>query len=120
MIAVIGLVSIFWRGEPRREKRRTRLIAIAMALVFLFPAISISDDIWASLHPLREDGWSRRHDPTAQPHTFDQEHAPALLTCIFHAPGLVFLGHAPLLARPEPLPLAPVLFAPWIRPPPYL
>lgn len=120
ILAVIGLLSVLRSSGHSPARRRSQLFAIAMVLTILFPAISISDDLWAAQHPLEEDGWFRRHDQTAQPHTLAQEHAPALLTSIFHAPGLAFLGHAPLILRAATFPLAPALLVPSIRPPPAL
>jgi len=107
--------------HPRAKSELGRqLIALTMLLVILFPAISITDDLWAAHNPAEADVLVRRfHDP-AHHDGIAHHAAPPFLVSRFQPPAMVVLGYAVLPCRDCPLNKALARFSLFIRPPPVL
>ena len=65
----IASLALWLRHERRTGKeRRLPLIALAMLLLILFPAISVSDDLWSIQNPAETDTSQRRDHIAPCPH----------------------------------------------------
>ena len=70
--AVIAMVIVFlWLRLGRRAKVETHLslVALVMLIVILFPAISVSDDLWSLHNPAETDTYQRRDHLGSCPHS---------------------------------------------------
>lgn len=123
LVAAAALAS--WSLVSRRVKGSSRriapqLLALGVLLLILFPAISITDDLWAVRNPAETDILVRRHDEATH-HLGALPHGqPVLLTGRYEGPSTAELGYAALPLQELPFHQAPARFAIVIRPPPVL
>lgn len=102
------------------DHRGQRLLALVMVLLLLFPAISITDDLWAAHNPAEADAILRRYDEAV--HQLGALHhtlAPFLISgSISSYP--VGVGYADLRRQTLPVCDSPDIRRCIIRPPPVL
>jgi hypothetical protein len=60
-VLAAAIICLWVRFEERlHANRRQSFIAVLVLIVILFPAISISDDLWAINNPAETNTWQRR------------------------------------------------------------
>jgi hypothetical protein len=119
---VVTAALALWSVTHSRAKGAygRQLLAMAMLLVILFPAISITDDLWAVRCPAETDVLVRRYDGVPHHHGIVPGGAHALPATQFRPPDMLVLGEA-AVPRPEySFHEASSRFNLFIRPPPAL
>lgn len=97
-----------------------RLLALAVLLCIVFPAVSISDDLWSLHNPAETDILLRRND-SAMHHQDTQPHRlMPILVVAFALPAVIVLGRAAVPQQECLYHKAPASFTLTIRPPPVL
>ncbi|MDE3199986.1 MAG: hypothetical protein KGN79_03610 [Acidobacteriota bacterium] len=101
-----------------------KLLTLAVLLCILFPAVSISDDIWSLHNPAETDILLRRNDSATHAATHSQDIQSYTLTSflvtVFALPAIAMLGRAKTGHLVIPFHEAPASFGLTIRPPPAL
>jgi hypothetical protein len=120
LVAAAALAGWLLTNSRAKNELGPQLIALAMLLVILFPAISITDDLWAAHNPAEADVLVRRFHVPAHHHGVANHAAPPFLVSRFQPPAMSAPGHAFLPRWECPLNLAPARFSLSIRPPPVL
>ncbi len=116
----VWMVCVWLRRTPsRRQDRRAQMVALAMAILILLPAISMTDDLAAAQCPAVLDLSVRRsHDQDAHnPHCIFPA-AASLPSVKFSCLPLQTTGKAALVARILVAVENPALIAIDNRPPP--
>lgn len=118
-LVAIWMLCAWVRSAPRRTTdRRIQMVALAIVIFILLPAISMTDDLVAAQKPAEIDCCARRdHDQGASPHSILPA-AAALPLPSFTGISLAFVGMAALSHLPSPLVDNPSLASIQNRPPP--
>jgi hypothetical protein len=108
-LAAFGLWRIVWRNQARHSERRPleEWTAFTCVLVFLFFAVSLSDDLHASAI-LSDDCGGRRHSLVLSCATHAQDHSACAHACPLALPG----GGFALSAMPTASRIAPAAVSP--------
>ena len=113
-----ALVRLWLRTlSPSAARSRTQAVALLMLIVILFPVISVTDDLGASLNPAELDCCARRHHAAACSHSVFPA-AATLPPPAFAELSFGFLRFAAPGNRPAPLVKIPALASIQNRPPP--
>ncbi len=124
MLTATGLVGWSLMHWHMREAFGRRLLALAVLLCILFPAVSISDDLWALHNPAETDILLRRSDDATHAAMHHQDIQPQWLTpfvaASFALPDHAILGQATVPHWEHHFHEAPASFRFFIRPPPVL
>ncbi|MDR3723657.1 MAG: hypothetical protein P4K83_04130 [Terracidiphilus sp.] len=118
-ILLAGVLVCLWvRHAPRcGANRRIQVASLTILILFLFPVISVTDDLQAAQNPTETETYVRRGHTAGNQHTLFPA-VPALPSVIF--PGLLF-GYQRLAAPSHlsiPAVANPALAAIQNRPPP--
>ena len=117
-VLAVVLVRLWLRAAPPSVARsRTQAVALLMLIVILFPVISVTDDLGASLNPAELDCCARRHPAVACSHSVFPA-AATLPPPAFAELSFGFLRFAAPDNRPVPLVKIPALASIQNRPPP--
>ena len=120
MVAACAL-SCWLVMHPRGNQRRgQQLVAVGMLLITLFPAISITDDLWAAHHPAEPDVVLRRRPDGAVHAGIVPQGAMAFGGQQFQPPVWDLVEYAPFCRNESRPHEAPAHLCPFIRPPPVL
>ncbi|HZB89060.1 MAG TPA: hypothetical protein VE291_10410 [Terracidiphilus sp.] len=68
LFSLLGIGLWLRFGDRHRSERYRPLIALAMLLLILFPAVSVSDDLWYQQNPAEVDAALRRDHSVAAVH----------------------------------------------------
>lgn len=80
ILAILGLIACLRTNSAEgRQSQSSRLVALAMIVLILFPVISVTDDIWAVRNPAEPDSCLRRDHLPAHQHTIVPETAMAVV-----------------------------------------
>jgi hypothetical protein len=108
-----------WMRNPPRAaiNRQRELVALALVILFLFPVISVTDDLFMALNPAETDYCQRKGDVSAGSHAYSN----AAQYCILPAsvnfnPSLVIFAES--INTQAPLALIPAINSIQNRPPP--
>jgi hypothetical protein len=112
------MFCLWLRFAPRAgSSPRMQLVALAVLVAILFPVISVTDDLQATLNPAESDCCLRRDHATSTPHSICPPVAtlplPAIAELSFgllrmanpgslHAPAFLHPALAPIQNRPPP------------------
>ena len=123
LVAAAALAS--WSVASRRVKDSSRriasqLLALSVLLLILFPAISITDDLWAVHNPAETDILVRRHDEATHHSGVLPQGQTAILIGTPEPPKAADLGYAAFSLQTLPFHPAPTRLGLFIRPPPVL
>jgi hypothetical protein len=116
-LVAIWLLCAWVRNAPRKATdRRIQMVALAVVILILLPAISMTDDLVAAQNPAEIDCCARR-DHGASPHSILPA-AASLPLPSFTGIALVFVGMATPGNPPSPFVENPSLTSIQNRPPP--
>ena len=96
------------------------LLALAVLLCVLFPAVSITDDLWVLHNPAETDTLVRRNDGAVHHQSHQLPDAPTFLISRFEPVACLVLGYASFPREDSVSYEASVEFRHIIRPPPVL
>lgn len=119
VVLAAWMVALWLRKMPQaRGDRRAQFVALALVILILLPAISMTDDLIAARNPAEVDVSLRRDHTSPQGHIFQ----PALTALVVSA--LLCLVFEPARAgmpdfRRTPILRTPVLASIENRPPPF-
>ncbi|MGA3133361.1 MAG: hypothetical protein ABSD59_21395 [Terracidiphilus sp.] len=118
-LVAIWMLCAWVRTAPRRATdRRIQMVALAVAILILLPAISMTDDLVAAQNPAEIDCCVRRgHDHGRCPHSIVPV-AASLPLPSFAGVSLAFVGTATPSNLPSPFVENPFLESIQNRPPP--
>jgi hypothetical protein len=117
-VLAVVLVRLWLRAAPPNAARtRIQAVALLMLIVILFPVISVTDDLGASLNPAELDCCARRHHAAACSHSVFPA-AAMLPPPDFAELSFGFLRFAAPDNRPAPMVKIPALASIQNRPPP--
>jgi len=118
-LVAVWMLCAWVRNAPRRTTdRRIQMVALAVVILILLPAISMTDDLVAAQNPAEIDCCARRnHDDGASPHPILSPDAPLPLPS-FSGISLAYVGMAALSNLPSPFVENPSLASIQNRPPP--
>jgi hypothetical protein len=118
-LLALGMLWAWVRMAPQRTSdRRIQIVALAVVILILLPAISMTDDLVAAQNPAEIDCCARRnHDHAACPHSITPTAAAPPLPC-FTGISLAFVGVAGPSNLPSPFVENPSLASIQNRPPP--
>lgn len=118
-LVAMWMLCAWVRKAPRRATdRRIQMVALAVVILILLPAISMTDDLLAAQNPAEIDCCARRnHDHAACPHSIIPA-AAVLPLPGFTGISLAFVGMAGPSNLPSPLVENPSLTSIQSRPPP--
>lgn len=118
-LVAMWMLSAWVRTAPRRATdRRIQMVALAVVILILLPAISMTDDLAAAQNPAEIDCCARRdHDQGASPHSILPA-AASLPLPSFTGISLAFVGMAAPGKLPSPFVENPSLTSIQNRPPP--
>jgi hypothetical protein len=69
-LVTVWMVCAWLRIAPRAAKeRRAQLVALAVVILILLPAISMTDDLVAAQNPVETDSCVRRDHDSLHPHS---------------------------------------------------
>ena len=69
VLVALWMLCAWLRFAPRAaKKRRAQLVALAVVILILLPAISMTDDLLAAQNPAETDTCVRRHNDCFCPH----------------------------------------------------
>jgi hypothetical protein len=119
VLVAIWMLCAWVRTAPRRTTdRRIQMVALAVVILILLPAISMTDDLMAAQNPAETDCCVRRdHDHSTCPHCILPA-AAALPLSGLTGISLVFVGMAVPSNLPPPFVENPSLAPIQNRPPP--
>lgn len=120
-LVAMWMLCAWMRKAPRRARdRRIQMVALAVVILILLPAISMTDDLVAAQNPAEIDCCARRnHDQGASSHSILPA-ATSLPLPSFTGISLAFVGMAAPSNLPSPLVENPALASIENRPPPAL
>lgn len=118
-LVALWMLCAWMRTAPRRATdRRIQMVALAVVILILLPAISMTDDLAAAQNPAEVDCCARRdHDQGASPHSIVPV-AASLPLPSFAGVSLAFAGTAEPNILPSPFVENPFLQSIQNRPPP--
>lgn len=118
-LVAIWMLCAWVRTAPRKATdRRIQMVALAVVILILLPAISMTDDLVAAQNPAEIDCCARRnHDHDASPHSIPPATASLPLPS-YTGISLTFVGMAAPGRLPSPLVENPSLASIQNRPPP--
>jgi hypothetical protein len=118
-LLAVWMLCAWAREAPRKATdRRIQMVALAMAILILLPAISMTDDLVAAQNPAEIDCCARRdHDHGTSPHSILPA-AASLPLPGFTGISLVFTGNAAPRNLTPPFVDNPSLASIQNRPPP--
>ena len=118
-LVAMWMLCAWVRTAPRRATdRRIQMVALAVVILILLPAISMTDDLAAAQNPAEIDCCARRdHDQGASPHSILPA-AASLPLPSFTGISLAFVGMAAPGKLPSPFVENPSLTSIQNRPPP--
>jgi len=118
-LVAVWMLCAWVRKAPRRAtNRRIQMVALAVVILILLPAISMTDDLVAAQNPAEIDCCARRnHDHGASPHSILPA-AASLPLPSFTGLSLAILGMAGPSNLPAPIVENPSLAPIQNRPPP--
>jgi hypothetical protein len=119
VLVAVWMLCAWVRATPRRATdRRIQMVALAVVILILLPAISMTDDLLAAQNPAEIDCCARRdHDRSASPHSILPA-AAALPVPSFTGISLAFMGMTAPSNLPSPFVENPSLARIQSRPPP--
>ncbi len=119
VLVAVWMLCAWVRKAPRRATdRRIQMVALAVVILILLPAISMTDDLQAAQSPAEIDCCARRnHDHGASPHSILPA-AASLPLLSFTGISLAFVGMAGPSNLPSPLVENPSQTSIQNRPPP--
>ncbi len=117
-LLALWMLCAWVRTAPRRNSdRRVQIVALAIVILILLPAISVTDDLVAARNPAEIDCCARRnHDHAFSLHSI-QPAAAALPAPTFTVISLAFVGMAAPGNFPSPFIENPSLAPIQNRPP---
>jgi hypothetical protein len=69
VVLAVCMLFVWLRMAPRKSReRRAQFVALAVVILILLPAISMTDDLVAAQNPAEIDCWARRDDHGSNPH----------------------------------------------------
>jgi hypothetical protein len=72
VLVALWMLCAWWRVAPRAAKgRRAQFVALAVVILILLPAISMTDDLIAAQNPAEIDTCVRRDHGDSGPHSID-------------------------------------------------
>ncbi len=118
-LLALWMLWAWLRTTPQRTSdRRIQMLALAVVILILLPAISMTDDLVAAQNPAEIDCCARRnHDHAACPHSIIPA-AAVLSLPRFAGISLAFVGMATPSNLPSPFVENPSLTSIQNRPPP--
>lgn len=118
-LVALWMVCAWLRTTPRKASdRRIQMVALAILILILLPAISMTDDLVALRNPAEIDASARRdHGYSCTPHAIVPATA-ALPLPVFTGPRIVFAGMAASGNPPSAFVEKPSLVSIQNRPPP--
>ncbi len=119
VLVTMWILFAWVRTAPRKATdRRIQMVALAVVILILLPAISMTDDLVAAQNPAEIDCWARRnHDHAANPHSVAPA-SPAIPMPSFTGISLAFMGMAAPSDLPSPFVENTCLASIQNRPPP--
>jgi hypothetical protein len=118
-LVAFWMLCVWLRTAPRRTKdRRIQMVALAVVILILLPAISMTDDLAAAQNPAEIDCCARRGNDRVSNQHFINPTAASLPLPSFTPISLAFAGSAAPVIPPSPSVENPSLTSIRNRPPP--
>jgi hypothetical protein len=118
LFLALFMVWAWVKYAPRQgADRRMQFVALALVILILLPAISMTDDLMAASNPAEIETCARRDHDWGHPHTLLPVTA-ALVVAFFHGFSLETVRVAAAHPLPTLVPNKPLLKSLETRPPP--